>query len=110
MELVGALLNPETGPMLDRLAKALAALEPNLASHRIVPRKLQKVQGQVLATIKRVLAAYPDGLQTFEARRLVELDLGRKLPKSTVKDALASNPAFERLGHGRYRLKPKGGG
>lgn len=61
-------------------------------------------QGQILRTIKQVLAGYPDGLQTFEIRRLVELELGRKLPKSTVKDALASNPAFERLGYGRYRL------
>lgn len=91
--------------MLARLAEALAALEPKLASHKILPRKLPRAQGQTLATIKRVLAAYPDGLQTFEVRRIVELDLGRKLPRATVKDALASNPAFVRLGRGRYRLR-----
>jgi hypothetical protein len=61
-------------------------------------------QGRILWTIKQVLAEYPDGLQAFEIRQLVEQRLGRKLPKSTVKDALASNSAFERLGYGRYKL------
>ena len=62
-------------------------------------------QGQVLRTIKRVLAQHPNGLQTHEVRGLVERQLGRPLPKSTVKDALASNPAFLRIGYGRYRLR-----
>lgn len=105
MDLLVNLLNPEIGPRLDRLVRLIASLEPHLASHRIVPRKLPSAQGQVLATMKRVLASHPEGLQTFEVRRFVEQDSGRKLPKSTVKDALASNPAFERIGHGRYRLR-----
>ena len=68
-------------------------------------RKLPRLQGQVLATVKRVLADYPAGLQAFEVRRFVELELGEKLPKSTVKDALSSNAAFERIAPGRYRLR-----
>ena len=34
---------------------------------------------------------------------LVEQQLGRRTPRSTVKGALATNPAFERVGYGRYR-------
>ena len=108
MDLLVDLLNPEVGSKLDQLTKIFASLEPNLASHRIVPRKLPLAQGLTLATIKRVLASHPEGLQTFEVRKYVEQDLGRKLPKSTVKDALASNPAFERVRYGRYRLRPSG--
>jgi hypothetical protein len=104
MELAGVLSNPEVGPKLDRLAEVLGSIEPKLASHRIVLRKLPLAQGRILRTIKQVLAGYPGGLQTFEIRRMVEQELGQRLPKSTVKDALASNPAFERLGYGRYRL------
>jgi hypothetical protein len=104
MELAGVLSNPDASLMLDRLADVLAALEPKLATHQIVLRKLPMPQGQIIWTIKRVLADYPNGLQTFEVRRLVELELGHKLPKSTVKDALASNSAFERIGIGKYLL------
>jgi hypothetical protein len=98
------LSNHELGPKLDRLAEVLGSLEPKLSSHRIVPHKLPKAQGEILRTIKQVLAGYPGGLQTFEVRRLVEQELGRKLLRSTVKDALASNPAFERISRGRYRM------
>jgi hypothetical protein len=44
-------------------------------------------------------------LQTCAVRSHVEERLGRSLPKSTVKDALAINPVFERIAKGRYRLK-----
>jgi hypothetical protein len=55
--------------------------------------------------IKTVMLEHPDGLHTYEARALVEERLGRKLPKSTVKDALASHPeVFKRIGYGKYRL------
>lgn len=104
MDLAVDLLNPAVQPILDRLQRAIDSLEGNLARHRVKFSDLPLAQGQILWTIKRVLAAYPDGLQAFEVRRIVELELGRKLPKSTVKDALASNPAFERIGYGRYRL------
>lgn len=104
MELTGALSNPEVGLKLDRLGEVLAGLEPKLSTHQIVPRKLRLTQGRILQTIKQVLAGYPDGLQTFEVRQLVEQELGRKLPRSTVKATLAENPAFERIRRGRYRL------
>lgn len=91
--------------MLDRLAEVFVSLEPKLASHKIVPRKLPMAQGQVLRAIRQVLAGHPDGLQAFEVRRLVESELGRKVPSSTVKNDLADNPSFERMGRGRYRLR-----
>lgn len=68
------------------------------------PIKQRRRQGEILATIKQVLGEHPDGLQTVEARRLVEERLGRELPRSTVKATLAEHAAFERIGHGRYRL------
>jgi hypothetical protein len=58
-----------------------------------------------LRAIQQVLAGFPNGLQGFEIRRMVEQDLGRKVPSSTIKSNLADNPAFERIGYGRYRLR-----
>lgn len=103
MELAGVLSNPEVGPKLDRLAEVLARLKPSPATHRVVLQDLPPSQGKTLRTIKKVLADYPDGLRAFEVRRLVELTLRRKLPDSTVRDALRSNPAFERIERGKYR-------
>jgi hypothetical protein len=105
MDLAVNLLNPQLGPRLDKLAKLIASLEPNLASHKIVPRKLPLSQGAILRAIQQVLAGFPDGLQAFEIRRMVEHDLGRKVPSSTIKSDLADNPAFERISYGRYRLR-----
>jgi hypothetical protein len=105
MGLTEQLSNPGVAPLLERLSQALASLEPNIASHKIVPRKLRIAQGEVLRAIVRVVASYPDGLQTFEVRRLVETELGRKVPSSTIKSDLADNPAFERIRRGRYRLR-----
>jgi hypothetical protein len=103
MELAGVLSNPVVGPKLDQLAESFGSLEPKLASHRVTVTKHRRKHGEILDAIKLVLAVHPEGLQTFEARRLVEEHLGRELRPSTVKDALASNPAFERIRRGRYR-------
>lgn len=92
--------------MLSRLSEAIGDLGPKLASHRVVIVKRRPLRGEVIEAIKLILARHPAGLQTFEARRLVEEHLGRELPRSTVKDALASNPDFERIRRGRYRLQP----
>jgi hypothetical protein len=63
------------------------------------------LHGSRLRTNKHVLREHVAGLQTYEVRSHVEKRLGRSLPKSTVKDALASNPVFARIAKGRYRLK-----
>ena len=68
VDLLVNLLNPEVGPRLDRLAKLIASLEPNLASHRIVPRKLPLAQGAILLAIQQVLAGF---LMGFKASRYV---------------------------------------
>jgi hypothetical protein len=91
--------------MLDRLAEVFSSLEPKLASHQVVIAKRRRLHGEIIKAIKLILARHPAGLQTFEARKLVEEHLGRELRPSTVKDALASNPAFERIRRGRYRMQ-----
>jgi hypothetical protein len=105
MDLLVDLLNPEIRPKLERLREAVAGLKGNVAAHRVKFRDLPLGQGQILWTIKQVLAAYPDGLQAFEVQQIVGLELGRKLAKSTVNCALSTNTAFERIGRGRYRLR-----
>lgn len=95
-----------TDPVFVNGAQKLSGLLKHTKSDkRSGPPKLKPPQGQILRTIKLVLLEQPDGLQTYEARKLVEERLGRKLPNSTVRDALANNRAFERTGRGRYRIR-----
>jgi hypothetical protein len=103
VELSGLLSNTNVRSDIDRLH---GVIEELLASpkRKRSPRKLQPPQGQILKTIKLVMMEHPDGLHTYEVRQLIEEQLGRKLPKSTVKNALATNPAFERIGYGKYHL------
>ncbi|MFN8164128.1 MAG: integrase core domain-containing protein [Solirubrobacterales bacterium] len=103
VQLTGVLSNPSITKRLDSLAAVLALQQPGLSTHRINLPRLPLAQGQILLTIKNVLASHPDGLQAFEIRQLVERELGHKIPRSTVKDALARNPAFDRIARGRYR-------
>ena len=104
VEVLRALSNPEVGVEFDRLTEALNRLGRRLERHRVVAEDPRQPYGEVMRTIKTVLAEHPEGLRTVEVRRLVEARLGRELPRSTVKDALAASPAFERLSRGRYRL------
>ena len=105
MELSGLLSNPRVALELDRIVEALTYSGPSQRSKCRENRPSRPPQGQVLRAIKLILVPHAEGLQTHEVRRLVEAHLGRQLPKSTVKDALANNPAFERIAYGRYRLK-----
>jgi hypothetical protein len=74
------------------------------------PTGARPPQGQLLRTIKLVLADRPAGLRTVEIWRLVEERLGRQVSYSAVKGDLASNAGcggcFERLRRGVYRLGP----
>ena len=100
VELSGHPSNPNVRSDLDQLQELI---EEGKQSRRMISApRLKPPQGQILKTIKLVMMEHPDGLHTYEVRRLVEERLGRKLPKSTVKDALATNPMFERIGYGRY--------
>jgi hypothetical protein len=107
VELVRTLSNTEAASNFDRLLAVLAPLKAKAVRHKIDLDSVRPRQGDVLGAIKTILADYPEGLQTFEIRQTVEVELGRKLPKSNVKDALASNPAFERIKYGRYRLSAR---
>ncbi|MHB1468659.1 MAG: hypothetical protein ACYCX7_05840 [Solirubrobacteraceae bacterium] len=106
MELVGTYSNSESEARLRRLVQAVERLKLD-AEPPPLP-ELRPPQGQVLRVIKTVLASFPDGLRTVEIWRLVQAELGRNVPYSTIKDALSSNlgerGCFERLRHGVYRL------
>lgn len=104
-ELIGTLSNPETGALLSGISDALGTLGSAVAQHDVVTVPPRGAQGEILRTIKLVLAEHPQGLRTVEVRRLVETCLGRRLPSSTVKGLLAQHNAFERLQRGRYRLR-----
>lgn len=105
MGLVRVLSNPELGPALDRLETALSKLRRRAATHKVAIDFGPPRQGDVLEAIKVLLAEHPaNGLRQSEVRRQVERRLGRKVPPSTVRTNLAYNPAFERIGYGRYRL------
>jgi hypothetical protein len=105
MELAGLLSNPRVTLELDRIVKAVVGQQPGESNECQDCAAEKPPQGQILRTIKEVLREHADGLQTYEVRSHVEKRLGRSLPKSTVKDALASNRVFERISKGRYRLK-----
>lgn len=105
VELIGAYSNSENLARLNRIAE-MAKRSPRSVPAERKPVKRRSRQGEILATIKQVLGEHPDGLQTVEARRLVEARLGRELPRSTVKATLAEHASFDRIGHGRYRLLP----
>jgi hypothetical protein len=113
MELVEALLNPESSGRLGRALKAAAQLQPGVrAMMAQPPPNVQPPQGQLLRAIKVVLAGRPDGLRTVEVWRLVEDRLGREVSYSAIKTDLASNAVrdgcFERLRRGVYRLRSRG--
>lgn len=108
MELSGLLSNPALALALARLAEAASGGTASLtgAPQRSAP--VRPPQGEVLRTIKAVLAGYLDGLSVSEIRRLVEERLGRDLSRSTVKGALAEHAVpggpFVRRRRGVYRL------
>ncbi len=106
MELAGLLSNPGLAATLARLSRAVGGRPPTLERSADLARP---PQGQVLRTIKGVLLRHPDGLHVSEIRRAVEERLGRELPPSTVKGALAehSGPGrmFRRRRRGVYMLR-----
>lgn len=103
VELSGLLSNPRVTLELKRIAEGLASEPRSAPAARLSARRAP--QGQVLRAIKGVLAGCADGLQAHEVRTLVEQHLGRQISKSTVNATLFSNPAFELIAYGRYRLK-----
>jgi hypothetical protein len=102
VELSGLLPNPELSALLHKIK---ANLKTGVTQQGPAAQSVPKPRpGEILKTIRLVLLEHPDGLHTYEVRRLVEERLGRKLPRSTVKGFLAEKPEFIRLGRGKYRL------
>jgi hypothetical protein len=109
MELVGLLSNPQLAGILARLGASLIATPFAPADAPVCATDRRRPQGQVLRTIKAVLREHRDGLATSDVRRLVELRLGRELPRSTVKGALAEHSGpdgiFKRRKRGIYVVR-----
>jgi hypothetical protein len=109
VELAGLLSNPNLAAGLARLDSAVAGIRRLRAADLVSPPVGRPPQGQVLRTIKRILARHPDGLPVSEVRRLVEEEIGRELSRSTVKGALSDhagpNGAFKRRKRGVYMVK-----
>ena len=63
--------------------------------------------------VLRVLASMPEGMRIRDIHA-AEAVLGQSVPRSTVKSWLAENArredgVYERVGRGRYRLRPGSG-
>ncbi len=76
MELSGLLSNPALALTLARLGEAASGATASVTSGPQRSAPVRPPQGEVLRTIKTVLAGYPDGLSVSEIRRLVEERLG----------------------------------
>lgn len=109
MELSGLLSNSKLAESLARLGAELAPTPLAPADAPVPATDRRWPQGQVLRTIKAVLGEHRDGLPTSDVRRLVELRLGRELPRSTVKGALAAHSGpdgiFKRRKRGIYVVR-----
>jgi hypothetical protein len=109
MELSGLLSNPQFAEKLEKLQSSLVRLTDGCQN---TPRSTPNAQepslprGLILRTIVEVLAAEAGGLRTVEIRRRVEERLGRELPRSIVKAALAEHARpsglFKRVRPGVY--------
>lgn len=103
MELSELFPNPQ---YIDLLRKIEAKLKTGVKQRPEPQPKLKPPRGEVLRMIQLVLLENPDGLHTYEVRRLVEERLGRKLPRSTVKGCLAEHSKlFVRVRRGVYRVR-----
>ena len=106
LDIVRAITHPSFLTRAEKLSKQIEKLLASNDKVSLPKYKPKPRQGRTLRTIKTVLLEHPDGLQTYEVRKLVEERLGRRLPKSTVKDALATHPKdFRRVSYGRYMLR-----
>ena len=80
----------------------------------IAERTPEKPYGSVQAAVIGVLTEHPEGMRLCDLRRGVDEWFGYPIAKSSVLDCFARrsdgpDAIFERLGHGRYRLRPSGG-
>jgi hypothetical protein len=110
MELMRLLSNLNLAQVVHRAHKAVANMDPAPPLQMDAP-PVRPRPGEIIRTIASTLAGHPEGLRTVEVRRLAEEQLGRKLPVTTVKGALAGGSGtdgrFERVARGRYRLRPE---
>ncbi len=99
------------------------AWESPALSDAEIARKLQKLiadrtpeqrYGSVQTAVIGVLAAHPEGMRLFALRRAVDEWFGYPIAKTSILDCFARrsdrpHTVFERLGYGRYRLRPTRG-
>lgn len=106
---------PTFGPVSSvSMSASLAKLtrdEPS--AKRSLPRFQRRRTGLIRDTITAVLAEHPDGLRMRDIAAAVTKRLGELVPPSFIKSCLSREAwsdtgKFERVGRGRYRLRPQG--
>ena len=110
MGFLGALSNISTQERLEKLSAMLAKIAASDAKRRPSARSDRLLRsGLVPDAIAQVLTESEGPMRAGEIHIEVERVLGRQVPRSSVKNHLASKCVgdrvlFVRLGRGRYRL------
>ena len=112
VQLAGACSNPEVGGELRRLAKFAATIQRGNGSRQPFAReRAQPRPGWVREVVVAVLADAEAPLRPHEVIRRAERLHGHPIAPSSIRnclreDANRTDGAIERLGYGRYRLRP----
>jgi hypothetical protein len=109
MELKGVLSNHGGLDRLRELVERLGGQDALPLPPAVIKRRRP---GAVPKAVLRVLASMPEGLGIRDIHVGAEALLGESVPRSTVKSWLAENArsedgVYERVGRGRYRLRPR---
>lgn len=111
-DLIAALADPEIRVRLSKVVARLSAIRQRGDARREPkPQRLRKRRpGWMPTAVLTVLAERGEPMQVGEIRTAVEALVGEAVPKSSVKNALASNVGgsssrFVRVARGRYRLR-----
>lgn len=112
MGLVGSLWNPELRTRLQRIHGHIAhqAASGESSARRSPPRFQRRRAGIIRDAIVDVLSEHPEGLRIRDIASVVANRLGGSVPPSSIKSCLSrevqsASGMFERIGHGRYRLR-----
>ena len=108
MGIVGALSNPQVQEQLGQLSKKLAEVAASGAPPRPSGFELKRRGGILTEVIGKLLAGSAEPMRMCEIHAAIEVLLGEAVPRSTVKNCLASNcqgveARFERVRRGRYQ-------
>ena len=100
MELTGRLSNPEFREHLAQLQEISRRRGQGAITLPSAPKRQMPVS-EAIATVLQAQGDAP--ARMYKIHEAVEQFLGRRVPRSTIKNDLATS-RFERVGRGRYRL------